>query len=78
MGRAKPKPKAVILPPDLDDDEEFAGGGIPDEDGWIHLREKRKEKANGEDEKPKRRTGRRRSREGEASQASDVDGPAER
>jgi hypothetical protein len=28
MGRAKPKPKAVILPPDLDDDEEFAGGGI--------------------------------------------------
>jgi hypothetical protein len=25
MGRAKPKPKAVILPPDLDDDEESAG-----------------------------------------------------
>jgi hypothetical protein len=60
MGRAKPKPaEAVILPPDLDDDdEEHVGGGIPDDDGWIHLREKRKEKANGE-EKPKRRSARR-------------------
>jgi hypothetical protein len=61
MGRAKqqPKPEAVILPPDLDDDEEFAGGGIPDEDGWIHLREK--EELKREDEKPKRRSTRRRS-----------------
>jgi hypothetical protein len=54
MGRTKPKPKpeAVILPPELDDDEESAGGGIPDEDGWIHLEGK---EAQREDEKPKRR-----------------------
>ena len=60
MGRTKPqaKPEAVILPPDLDDDDEFAGGGIPDEDGWIHLKGK---EAPSEDEKPKRRTARRRS-----------------
>jgi hypothetical protein len=60
--RAKPQPEAVILPPDLDDDDEFAGGGIPDEDGWIHLQDgtKRKEESR-EDEKPKRRTARRRS-----------------
>jgi len=63
MGRTKPqrKPKAVILPPDLDeDDDEFAGGGIPDEDGWIHLERK---EAPSEDEKPKRRTSRRNRRE---------------
>jgi len=62
MGRAKaqPKPEAVILPPDLDDEDEQAGGGIPDDDGWIHLREKPKEGADGE-EKPKRKP--RRSRD---------------
>jgi hypothetical protein len=63
MGRTKPTPKqpeAVILPPDLDDDDEFAGGGIPDEDGWIHLRDKQKEPER-EDKKPKRRSARRRS-----------------
>jgi hypothetical protein len=62
MGRTKPKPKqpeAVILPPELDDeDDECAGGGIPDEDGWIHLEGKESER---EDEKPKRRIARRRS-----------------
>ena len=57
--RAKPKPEAVILPPDLDDDDEHAGGGIPDEDGWIHLEGKEPER---EDETPKRRrTSRRRA-----------------
>jgi hypothetical protein len=62
MGRAKPKPaEAVILPPDLDDDDEFAGGGIPDEDGWIHL--KGKEAPSEGEAKPKRRTGRRNRRE---------------
>jgi hypothetical protein len=61
MGRTKPKPQpeAVILPPDLDDDDEHAGGGIPDEDGWIHLEGK---DAKSEDETPKRRrTSRRRA-----------------
>jgi hypothetical protein len=62
MGRAKPKPQpeAVILPPELDydDDEESAGGGIPDDDGWVHLGRKEPER---EDEKPKRRPGRRRA-----------------
>jgi hypothetical protein len=60
MGRAKSKPvtEAVILPPELDDDEEHVGGGIPDEDGWIHLKGKEPQS---EDEKPKRRTSRRRS-----------------
>lgn len=34
----KPKPKAVILPPELDDDsDEEQGSVIPDEDGWITL-----------------------------------------
>jgi hypothetical protein len=28
----------VILPPELDDDEEIAGGGIPDDDGMVYLR----------------------------------------
>lgn len=28
------------LDPSDDDGEDFAGGGIPDEDGWIHLRRK--------------------------------------
>lgn len=55
MGRAKaqPQPEAVILPPDLDDDEEHAGGGIPDEDGWVHL--ERKEAERESEAKPKRR-----------------------
>ena len=59
MGRSKPQPQteAVILPPDLDDEDDQAGGGIPDEDGWIHL--ERKESADGE-EKPKRKPRRRR------------------
>ena len=58
MGRSKaqPKPEAVILPPDLDDEDEQAGGGIPDEDGWIHL--KAKESADGKDA-PKRKSRRR-------------------
>jgi hypothetical protein len=53
MGRTKPQPKpeAVILPPELDDDEEHAGGGIPDEDGWVHLQGK---DAKREEAKPKR------------------------
>jgi hypothetical protein len=53
MGRAKAKPttEAVILPPDLDEDEEHAGGGIPDDDGWIHLEGKEPKREN---EKPKR------------------------
>lgn len=54
MGRTKPKPQpeAVILPPELDDDDEHAGGGIPDEDGWVHLERQEPQR---EDEKPKRR-----------------------
>jgi hypothetical protein len=61
MGRAKSKPvtEAVILPPELDDDEEHVGGGIPDEDGWIHL--KGKEPQSEDEAKPKRRSARRRS-----------------
>jgi hypothetical protein len=62
MGRAKSKPKqpeAVILPPELDDDDEHAGGGIPDEDGWVHL--KGKEPKREDEAKPKRRSTRRRS-----------------
>jgi hypothetical protein len=62
MGRTKPQPKsqpeAVILPPELDDDDEHAGGGIPDEDGWVHLERKEPDR---EEEKPKRRSARRRS-----------------
>ena len=61
MGRAKPQPKqpeAVILPPELDeDDDEFAGGGIPDGDGWIHLEGKEPQR---EEAKPKRRRSSRR------------------
>jgi hypothetical protein len=56
--RAKPQPEAVILPPDLEDDEECGGGGIPDEDGWIHLEGKEPQR---EQEKPKRKPARRRS-----------------
>jgi hypothetical protein len=59
MGRSKPQPQteAVILPPDFDDEDDQAGGGIPDDDGWIHL--ERKEPADGE-EKPKRKPRQRR------------------
>jgi hypothetical protein len=42
----------------LDDDDDNAGGGIPDEDGWVHLERK---EAQREDEKPKRRSAGRRS-----------------
>jgi hypothetical protein len=60
--RSKPKPKtqppADISPFDSDDEEdEVAGGGIPDDDGWIHL--KRKEQADGK-ETPQRKSRRRR------------------
>jgi hypothetical protein len=57
--RAKLQPEAVILPPDLDDDEECAGGGIPDDDGWIYLEGKEPKR---EDEKPKRQPARRRAK----------------
>ena len=59
MGRAKaqPKPEAVILPPDLEEEyDDQAGGGIPDDDGWIHLKGKEPTDA---EEKPKRRSRRR-------------------
>ena len=61
--RSKPKPKtqtpADVSPFDSDDDEDdVAGGGIPDDDGWIHLEVKESKR---EDEKPKRRSARRRS-----------------
>ncbi len=35
----KPKPDAVILPPELDDDDEEGGSVIPDDDGWITLKQ---------------------------------------
>jgi len=57
--RAKPttKPPADVSPFDSEDDEEdVAGGGIPDDDGWIHL--KRKEQPDGK-ETPKRKPRRR-------------------
>lgn len=66
MGRAKskPVPEAVILPPDLDDDEEHTGGGVPDDDGWVWLKDgtKRRREPDGEGEKPKRRRASRRNR----------------
>jgi hypothetical protein len=40
-----------VSPFDSDEDEDdVAGGGIPDDDGWIHLEGK---EAQREDEKPK-------------------------
>jgi hypothetical protein len=42
--RAKPEPQAIILPPDLDDGDDEAGSVIPDDDGWITLESKPKEK----------------------------------
>lgn len=37
MGKAPP-PKDFVF--SEDDDEQVEGGGIPDDDGWIHLQEK--------------------------------------
>jgi len=55
----KPQPPADISPFDSDEEEDdVAGGGIPDDDGWIHLEGKESKR---EDEKPKRRSARRRS-----------------
>jgi len=66
MGRQRSKPKPKTQPPadvspfDSDDDEDdVAGGGIPDDDGWIHLEGK---DANRDDEKPKRRSARGRAK----------------
>jgi len=66
MGRQRAKPKPNTQPPadlspfDSDDDEDdVAGGGIPDDDGWIHLQGK---DANRDDEKPKRRSARGRAK----------------
>ncbi len=66
MGRQRAKPKPETQPPadvspfDVgDDDDELTGGGIPDEDGWIHL--ERKEAPREDEGKPKRRSARRRS-----------------
>lgn len=33
----KPKPKAVILPPEYDDIDEDTGSVMPDDDGWVTL-----------------------------------------
>jgi hypothetical protein len=60
--RAKPKPKtqppADVSPFDSDDDEDdVTGGGIPDDDGWIHL--EGKESKHEDEAKPKRRSIRR-------------------
>lgn len=33
----KPKPEAVILPPELDDEDAEEGSVMPDDDGWITL-----------------------------------------
>lgn len=66
MGRQRAKPKPATQPPvdvspfdESDEEDEVAGGGIPDDDGWVHL--KRKE-AQREDKKPKRRTARGRAK----------------
>ena len=45
MARRPPAPKpatppADISPFELGEDDEVEGGGVPDEDGWIHLEEK--------------------------------------
>jgi len=62
MGRQRSQPKPKTQPPadvspfdSEDDEDDVAGGGIPDDDGWIHL--ERKELADGE--KPKRKSARR-------------------
>lgn len=35
-----PNPPKDFVFSDDDDDEQVEGGGIPDDDGWIHLKEK--------------------------------------
>lgn len=66
MGRAKPQPRPAATPPadispfEVGEDDEVAGGGVPDEDGWIHLEKKeapREDKA-----KPRRRPAQRRAK----------------
>ncbi len=52
MGKAFP-PKGLILPPELDDDEDASTGGIPDDDGWIHLKEKQDGLSEGDSRKRK-------------------------
>jgi hypothetical protein len=62
MGRQRSQPKPKTQPADVspfdsdEEDDDVAGGGIPDDDGWIHL--ERKEPTDGK-ETPKRRTRRR-------------------
>jgi hypothetical protein len=63
MARRPPAPKpeqppADISPFDVGEDDEIAGGGIPDDDGWIALEQK---EAPREEAKPKRKSARRRS-----------------
>lgn len=55
-------PDAVILPPELDeDDDETVGGGSPDEDGWVWLKDGTKRRATTDgDHKKVRRSVRRR------------------
>jgi len=66
MGRQRSQPKPSPQPPvdvspfDSDEDEDdVAGGGIPDDDGWIHLKGK---DAESEEAKPTRRPARRRAK----------------
>jgi hypothetical protein len=65
MARRPPTPKpaqppADISPFDVGEDDEVAGGGVPDDDGWIHLDSTEEAPSDG-DEKPKRKSARRRS-----------------
>jgi hypothetical protein len=39
MGKTPPPAKSFVFSDD-DDDEHIKGGGIPDFDGWIYLKEK--------------------------------------
>ena len=62
MGRERAKPKTATQPPadvspfdESDEEDEVAGGGIPDDDGWIHLQGKEPKR---EEAKPKRRSAR--------------------
>jgi hypothetical protein len=47
-----------VSPFESEEEEECVGGGIPDDDGWIHLERKEPKR---EDEKP-RRSARRRAK----------------
>lgn len=49
----KPKPQAVILPPELDDDDEEIGSVIPDDDGWIALEQGDADSRDGSAGKPR-------------------------